>query len=194
MRKCSSSTFTTSALRSSSPPSSTSPSSLHSVRSLPSFPQTLLTLCSPDPPLDLPLVTVALFGHLCDLLCFFISHHTFRSKYYVLSTDIAAAVGRLFATKNKHLHLAAIRFLRACIGRGDEFYNRFLMKSDLFGAVVRQAARERGRDNLVTSACLEFVEFVRTVSSSFPSFSYPYSFGLWVSHWKLTGAGNRASK
>ncbi|KAK4704487.1 protein phosphatase 4 regulatory subunit 3, partial [Phenoliferia sp. Uapishka_3] len=113
------------------------------------------------PSLELPLQTVALLGHLCDLLCFFVSHHTFRSKYFVLSTAIAQDTSKLFATRHKHLQLAALRFFRACVGRGDDFYNRFLIKNDLFRPILEIVGRERDRDNLVSSACLEFFEFIR---------------------------------
>ncbi|KAL8284157.1 hypothetical protein RQP46_004906 [Phenoliferia psychrophenolica] len=124
------------------------------IRSLPALSPT-------DPPLSLPLADVALCGHLCDLLCFFVSHHTFRSKYHVLSTDLAQDVAKLYRTRHKHLQLAALRFFRACVGRADDFYNRFLVKNDLFRPVVEIAVAERDRDNLLSSACLEFFEFIR---------------------------------
>lgn len=99
-------------------------------------------------------------------MCFFVSHHTFRSKYFVLSTDIAKDAAKLYGTRHKHLQLAALRFFRAVIGRGDDFYNRFLIKNDLFRPILDIAVAERDRDNLLSSACLEFFEFVRGVSSA----------------------------
>ena len=113
---------------------------------------------------------VAILTHLCDLLCFFVSNHTFRSKYLILSTPtLAKAIGRLLRpkprlTRHTHLRLAALRFLRACVARADEFYNRFLVKHDLIRPVLETAAEERDKDNLLGSACLEFFEHVRTVS------------------------------
>ncbi|KAM0756516.1 DUF625-domain-containing protein [Meredithblackwellia eburnea MCA 4105] len=115
-----------------------------------------------DPPIELPIPTLALCGHLCDLMCFFVSHHTFRSKYYVLASEVALAISRLFGTRHKHLQLAALRFFRACVGKSDDFYNRFLMKNDLFGPILELVAREKEKDNLITSAGLEFFEFIRT--------------------------------
>ncbi|KWU41917.1 DUF625-domain-containing protein, partial [Rhodotorula sp. JG-1b] len=140
--------------------------------------QPLLELPEPkesDPPLNLSAANVAILTHLCDLLCFFVSNHTFRSKYLILSTPtLAKAIGRLLRpkprlTRHTHLRLAALRFLRACVARADEFYNRFLVKHDLIRPVLETAAEERDKDNLLGSACLEFFEHVRTVSCLFVS-------------------------
>ncbi|GAA5898668.1 hypothetical protein JCM5296_005955 [Sporobolomyces johnsonii] len=121
-----------------------------------------------DPPLDLPPSTTALLSHLCDLLCFFIAHHTFRSKYLILSSpQLAKSASRLLRprprmTPHKHLRLAALRFFRACVARNDDFYNRFLIKHDLLRAIVETAEDEKDKDNLLGSACLEFFEYLRT--------------------------------
>lgn len=123
-----------------------------------------LARANADPPLVLSTSDVALFTHLCDLLCFFITHHTFRSKYFVLSSLIGTHVSKLFHTKHKHLRLAALRFFRAILGKNDDFYNRYLVKNDMFRAVLEVCWDERGRDNLLGSAGLEFFETVRLVS------------------------------
>ena len=107
---------------------------------------------------------MGLHVHLCELLVFFISHHTFRAKYYVLSTPVATKVARLFDTRPKHVKLAALRVLRACVGRNDDFYNRFLIKNELYRGALELTWAERGRDNLVASACLELFEYIRVVN------------------------------
>lgn len=112
---------------------------------------------------DISLHDVALCGHLCDLLCFFVSHHSFRSKYFVLSSPVSKNVAKLFNTRHKHLRLAALRYFRSCIGKQDDFHNRFLMKHDLLTPILDLAVAEMDKDNLLASACLEFFEFIRTV-------------------------------
>lgn len=67
-------------------------------------------------------------------------------------------------TRHKHLRLAALRVLRAIVAKNDDFYNRFLMKSDLFRPALDMMWTERKKDNLLASACLELFEYVRTVS------------------------------
>ncbi|GAA6010173.1 hypothetical protein JCM10207_005651 [Rhodosporidiobolus poonsookiae] len=124
-----------------------------------------------DPPLDLPPAKTALLSHICDLLCFFVSHHTFRSKYLVLSNPaLAKAVARLLRprprlTRHTHLRLAALRFIRAIVARTDDFYNRFLIKHDLVRPVLETADMEKEKDNLLGSACLEFFEYLRTTNA-----------------------------
>ncbi|GAA6046560.1 hypothetical protein JCM3770_006209 [Rhodotorula araucariae] len=121
-----------------------------------------------DPPLNLSAATTALLTHLCDLLCFFITHHTFRSKYLILSSpELAKSVARILRprprlTRHTHLRLAALRFLRACVARNDDFYNRFLVKHDLVRPVLDTADEEKDKDNLLGSACLDFFEYLRT--------------------------------
>ncbi|GAA5846783.1 hypothetical protein JCM9279_004440 [Rhodotorula babjevae] len=121
-----------------------------------------------DPPLAFSAADVALLTHLCDLLCFFVVHHTFRSKYLILSSpELAKAVSRIVRprprlTRHTHLRLAALRFLRACVARNDDFYNRFLIKHDLLRPVLDTADEEKSKDNLLGSACLDFFEYLRT--------------------------------
>jgi hypothetical protein len=59
------------------------------------------------------------------------------------------------------LAAAAIRFFRTCIGLKDEFYNRYIVKNRCFEALLTQLRANIGRDNLVHSAILELLEFVR---------------------------------
>ncbi|GAA5896956.1 Psy2p [Sporobolomyces salmoneus] len=120
-----------------------------------------------DPPLDLSPSRTALLSHLCDLLCFFISHHSFRSKYLILSSPLLSrSISNLLRpkprlTRHTHLRLACLRFFRSCVARNDDFYNRFLIKHDLVKCVVETMEKEGNRDNLLASACLEFFEYIR---------------------------------
>ncbi|GAA5982206.1 hypothetical protein JCM11641_006225 [Rhodosporidiobolus odoratus] len=124
-----------------------------------------------DPAPNFPAVTTALLSHICDLLCFFISHHTFRSKYLVLSNPpLAKSIARLLRpkprlTRQTHLRLAALRFIRSVVARTDDFYNRFLIKHDLIRPVLETADEEKEKDNLLGSACLEFFEYLRTTNA-----------------------------
>ncbi|BFZ63895.1 Platinum sensitivity protein [Saitoella coloradoensis] len=103
----------------------------------------------------------ALFTHLCELLCFFLRFHTFRSKYFVLSSNISAKVGALFKSSEKHVKLAALRYFRTCIGLNDEFYKRHLIKNNLFAPIIETFISTGTRYNMLNSACLEFFEFIR---------------------------------
>lgn len=103
----------------------------------------------------------ALFTHLCDLLCFFIRAHTFRSKFFILSHNISVAISRIFLTSERHLQLAALRYFRVCVGMNDEFFNRHLIKNNLFEPIVDLLLISSKKDNLLNSAMLEFFETIR---------------------------------
>lgn len=110
---------------------------------------------------DLTLVQIALYTHLCDLLCFFVAHHSFRSKFFILSSNVSVKVAALLRAKPKHLRLAALRYFRACVGRNDDFYNRYLIKNDMTTHVLELTKQEIFANNLLSSACLELFEYLR---------------------------------
>ncbi|CAM9804308.1 unnamed protein product, partial [Ectocarpus sp. 8 AP-2014] len=101
-------------------------------------------------------------GHICDLLSFCVRSHTFRMKYFVLRNNVVSRVLRLLSCNDKYLQLSAVRFLRSCVGIKDEFYNRYLVKNNLLAPVFALFRENRGRDNLINSAVIELVEFIRT--------------------------------
>jgi len=60
--------------------------------------------------------------------------------------------------------LDSLRFLRRIVGLKDEFYNRYIVKGQLFDPVI-SAFKENGqRYNLLNSAIVELFEFIRVVS------------------------------
>lgn len=57
--------------------------------------------------------------------------------------------------------LAALRFFRACIGRNDDFYSRYLVKHSCLLPILELTKSELHNNNLLSSACLELFEFCR---------------------------------
>ena len=96
-----------------------------------------------------------------ELLCFCVQHHSFRIKYYVLRNNVVEKVLNLTKRREKYLVVAAIRFLRSCVGLKDEFYNRYIIKNNLFGPVMKAFGENGARYNLLNSSVLELVDFVR---------------------------------
>lgn len=103
----------------------------------------------------------ALYNHLCELLTFVTIHHNFRSQYWVISSEIGNRVASLLFAREKHLRLSSLRFFRACLAKGNQFINKHFVKIDLLSAILCVVEAESARDNLVTSACLEFFEHIR---------------------------------
>ncbi|KAH8919596.1 DUF625-domain-containing protein, partial [Atractiella rhizophila] len=113
---------------------------------------------------QIPLANVNLIGQLCDLLCFFIFSHGFRSKYLVLSGTgkLLEQIVSLLRTPYKHLRLAGIRVLRAVVQKQDDFYNRSLIRSDVFGTLLSLVEMEVSSFGLTLSACLELFELIKS--------------------------------
>ena len=49
-------------------------------------------------------------------------------RYYVLRNNVVEKVLRLLYRREKWLVVAAVRFLRTCLGLKDDFYNRYLVR------------------------------------------------------------------
>lgn len=103
----------------------------------------------------------ALYGHLCDLLCHMIAHHSFRSQYFVLTSEISKKVGSLLHSREKFLRLSALRFFKYCLVSNNQFTNRHFIKIELFSTILGLVEAEGDRNNLVASACLDFFEHMR---------------------------------
>jgi hypothetical protein len=108
---------------------------------------------------------IASRNHICEVLSFCVQAHGYRIKYFILRNNIVAKVLRLLQCRDAFLRLVAIRFVRMCIGIKDEFYNRYMVKNNLFAELFQVFKQNKYKDNLVCSAVLELLEFVRSVSS-----------------------------
>lgn len=59
---------------------------------------------------------------------------------------------------------AALRFCRKIVGLKDEFYNRYIIRQDLFRPIVKAFLANGSRYNLLNSAIIELFQFIKTVS------------------------------
>ena len=108
--------------------------------------------------------------HVVELLSFAVedtgsghgSRHGFRIKYYMLRHDVLQKVLVLLEQPDKHLILAALRFLRQCIGVNEVFYNRMIVKKDLFSGVINLLKQHLHRNNLINSTIIELFDHLRT--------------------------------
>ncbi|KAH8681480.1 component of IIS longevity pathway SMK-1-domain-containing protein [Xylariales sp. PMI_506] len=106
----------------------------------------------------------SMFTYLIEILCFFIRQHHTRSKYFVLTNDIVQRIAQLLGSSEKFLKLVAVRFLRQLIGIQDEFYVKHLSEKKVIGSILDVLESTMPRDNLVSSACLEFFEHIKKES------------------------------
>lgn len=59
----------------------------------------------------------------------------------------------------------ALRFMRRIIGLKDEYYNRYIIKGNLFEPVINALLDNGTRYNLLNSAIIELFEFIKVVRS-----------------------------
>lgn len=69
-------------------------------------------------------VAATILGLVVDLFCFFVQHHSYRIKYYVLRSHMVEKVLKVLRRRERWLACAGVRFLRTCISVKDEFFNR----------------------------------------------------------------------
>ena len=64
----------------------------------------------------------------------------------------------------KPFTLGAVRFFRKVVAMRDDFYNRYIVKGNLFEPLVSLFNVNRSKYNLLNSALIELFEFIRIVS------------------------------
>lgn len=126
-----------------------------------------------------PEVDQSVLESVCGLLAFCVTHHGYRSKYFLLGHNVTAAVLRLLSHSDTSVVLAAVRFLRAVVGVKDEFYNRHVVKQNLFEPLIEAFKRNGPKYNLLNSAILELFEFIRTENAKGLIAHLVENFGEW---------------
>jgi len=105
--------------------------------------------------------TVQVLGLILELLSFFVEHHTYHIKNYILHKDLLRRILILIKSRHTFLKLCALRFMRKIIALKDEFYNRYIIKGNLFCPVIDALVSNYDRYNLLNSAILEMFEFIK---------------------------------
>ncbi|XP_018915811.1 serine/threonine-protein phosphatase 4 regulatory subunit 3 isoform X2 [Bemisia tabaci] len=105
--------------------------------------------------------TVQLLGIILELLSFCVEHHSYHIKNCILTKDLLRRILVLMKSSHTFLVLCALRFMRKIIALKDEFYNRYIVKGNLFAPVIDAFIRNNGRYNLLDSAVLEMFEFLK---------------------------------
>ncbi|XP_014255076.1 serine/threonine-protein phosphatase 4 regulatory subunit 3 isoform X2 [Cimex lectularius] len=105
--------------------------------------------------------TVQLLGLILELLSFCVEHHTFHTRNCIINKDLLRCILVLMKSSHTFLVLCALRFMRKIIALKDDFYNRYIIKGNLFAPVIDAFIRNNGRYNLLDSAVLEMFEFIK---------------------------------
>ena len=98
------------------------------------------------------------------------SQHTFLvlcKNYFIIHQAYSIFLCYIFSIPNLmyiNIILGALRFMRKIIALKDEFYNRYIIKGNLFAPVIDAFVMNNGRYNLLDSAILEMFEHIKLVS------------------------------
>ncbi|KOS18060.1 Uncharacterized protein ESCO_003159 [Escovopsis weberi] len=103
----------------------------------------------------------SMYTYVVDLLGFFIRQHHRFSRYFFMNHNLAQRVAQLLKSTDKYLKLVAIRFFRVVIGLQEEFYIKNLIEKGVLSPILQVMIETMPRDNLVSSACLELIEYIR---------------------------------
>ncbi|XP_050407275.1 serine/threonine-protein phosphatase 4 regulatory subunit 3A isoform X1 [Patella vulgata] len=105
--------------------------------------------------------TAQLLSLILELLSFCVEHHTYHIKNYIISKDLLRRVLVLLKSRHSFVALCALRFMRRIIGLKEDFYNRYILKGNLFKPIVEAFKANGDRYNLFNSAMIELFEFVK---------------------------------
>nr|XP_061794381.1 serine/threonine-protein phosphatase 4 regulatory subunit 3-A-like [Nerophis lumbriciformis] len=105
--------------------------------------------------------TAQLLALILELLTFCVEHHTYHIKTYIMNKDLLRRMLVLMNSKHTFLALCALRFMRRIIGLKDEYYNRYIIKGNLFEPVINALLDNGTRYNLLNSAIIELFEFIK---------------------------------
>ena len=101
---------------------------------------------------------------LLDIFSLCVHGHTYRMKYFIMRNSVIARTLRVLESPHRQLHVGAVKFVRTVLATKDEFYHRHIVKLDLLRPVLEALTSSAKKDNLISSAIAELVEFVRTES------------------------------
>ncbi|XP_071404196.1 serine/threonine-protein phosphatase 4 regulatory subunit 3B-like [Pithys albifrons albifrons] len=105
--------------------------------------------------------TAEILSSVLELLSFCVQQHKYHMKKYVIRKDLLRRVLVLMKSQHKFLALSALRFMRRIIGLKDDLYNSYIIQGNLLEPVVNALLDNGTRCNLLSSAVVELLEFIR---------------------------------
>ncbi|CAO3643684.1 unnamed protein product [Cunninghamella blakesleeana] len=119
-----------------------------------------MKLTGPVETLELGSEHLRLYSDITQFICFAIRYHGYRSKYFILSSDCISKLVQLYRSESNSMKLDTLRVFRTCVGQLDDFYNRSLIKHNIFEPTIRVLLDTNRQYNALNSACIELFEFI----------------------------------
>jgi len=99
---------------------------------------------------------------ICELLCFCLARHGNRIRSLLTTTWLLSRVTVLLnGSYSCHVCLAALRLLRTIVGVRDEQLDLFVVKANLLQPAMDLFTKNMVHNNMLNSAVLEMVDFMR---------------------------------
>ncbi|RDX90921.1 Serine/threonine-protein phosphatase 4 regulatory subunit 3, partial [Mucuna pruriens] len=102
-----------------------------------------------------------ILSNICELLCFCVLHHPHRIKCNFLPDKVIDKILLLTRRREKYLVVGAVRFVRTILSRHDEHLINHFVRSDLLKPIVDAFVANGSRYNLINSAVLALLEYIR---------------------------------
>ncbi|XP_022138259.1 serine/threonine-protein phosphatase 4 regulatory subunit 3-like isoform X2 [Momordica charantia] len=102
-----------------------------------------------------------ILSNICELLCFCVLQHPYRIKSNFLLNNTIDKVVLLTQRREKYLVVAAVRFIRTILSRHDEHLINYFVKNNVLKPIVDAFVANGSRYNLLNSAVLELLEYIR---------------------------------
>ncbi|KAJ4898407.1 serine/threonine-protein phosphatase 4 regulatory subunit 3-like protein [Raphanus sativus] len=99
--------------------------------------------------------------NICELLCFCIMQDSSRTKCSFFQNNVTEKILHLTRRKEKHLVVAAIRFVRTLLSVHDDFVQNYVVKNNTLKPVMDVFIANGNRYNLLNSAVLDLLEHIR---------------------------------
>eukprot|EP00052_Salpingoeca_macrocollata_P023689 m.209193 g.209193 ORF g.209193 m.209193 type:complete len:759 (-) comp22090_c1_seq4:961-3237(-) len=96
-----------------------------------------------------------------DLVTHCVPQHGFLVKHFLLNDGMLLHIGALLSMRNNVVIFAVLRFLRAVAATGNEFFLRNIANNKLLAPVIGLLQANGPRYNLMNSAILDLLEFIR---------------------------------
>ncbi|URD78394.1 hypothetical protein MUK42_19060 [Musa troglodytarum] len=102
-----------------------------------------------------------ILSNICELLCFCVIHHPYRTRCSFLVNNAIEKVLCLTRRREKFLVVAAIRFMRTIVSYKDEHLLRHIVKNNLLKPIIEAFIENGDRYNMLHSGVLELLEYIR---------------------------------
>ncbi|XP_054807111.1 uncharacterized protein LOC129309531 isoform X1 [Prosopis cineraria] len=102
-----------------------------------------------------------ILSNICELLCFCVLHHPYRIKCNFLLNNVIDKILLLTKRREKYLVVGAVRFVRTILSRHDEHLINHFVRNNLLKPIVDAFVDNGHRYNLLNSAVLELLEYIR---------------------------------